>query len=348
MTATVQRSDARGSLGISALPGGTEAVLVRISDAARDVDQGGISPWEALRDLAPLGGLDAGLPVQIEIVHAIARRCVASAFSLWGHRTGIEFHDALGAERPAGAADGATVLASGMAPAFKAEAGLGEIPLRITAGPEGLRVDGTLPWCSNLRDGARVVLPALTDDGSRRIVRIGLDAPGVRIKRLTGLVALNSTDSGVLTLEHAPVEDVLTDDVPGFLDRVRPAFLQLQTAMCLGLSGAALDAARAAADGVALSVLGDEFAAAEASWERLARSLRADRALSARELVRSRLDAALLAGRATALEQKVVGGRGFAVASATSRRGREATFLPVQSPTEIHLRHLLGQPGEGP
>ena len=63
------------------------------------------------------------------------------------------------------------------------------------------------------------------------------------------------------------------------------------------------------------------------------------------ELVRVRLEAALLTGRATRLEQAIVGGRGYALASDTSRRAREAAFLPVQSPTETHLRHLLARAG---
>ncbi|MGO2608462.1 MAG: hypothetical protein ACTIMA_07630, partial [Brachybacterium tyrofermentans] len=61
-----------------------------------------------------------------------------------------------------------------------------------------------------------------------------------------------------------------------------------------------------------------------------------------------RLESALLAGRATRLEQKVVGGRGYALGSDTSRRAREAAFLPVQSPTETHLRHLLAAEPELP
>lgn len=344
MTTTTDPADTRDSLGLAELPPGSEAVLARVADAARAVDQGSASPWEALRDLAPLGGLDADLPVQLEIVHAVARRCVASAFCLWGHRSGIAFHDAAGSPRPDGASEGTTVLASGMAPAFKEEAGLGEVPLVARGTRDRLRVDGTLPWCSNLRDGAHVVTPVRTADGDRLVVRLRVGAPGVRIKELTGLVALNSTDSGVVLLEDAPVDAVLDADVPAFLDRIRPEFLQLQTAMCLGLAGAALDAARQAAGDVALSVLGDALAAAEDERARLAGALREQSSPGPRDLVGQRLDAALLAGRATELEQKIVGGRGYAMASATSRRSREATFLPVQSPTEVHLRHLLDRP----
>jgi hypothetical protein len=60
-----------------------------------------------------------------------------------------------------------------------------------------------------------------------------------------------------------------------------------------------------------------------------------------RELFSLRLDAGLLTGRATRIEAKVVGGRGYAMSSPTARRAREAAFLPVQSPTEGHLRWVL-------
>ena len=170
-----------------------------------------------------------------------------------------------------------------------------------------------------------------------------------------------------------PAQDVLTRDLPAFRDDVRATFLQIQTAMCLGLAGAALDAAEAGADDVAREVLAEELSAAAEDWQHLRGALAAGvRGASAvraggpsddappggspagaapsasvrpAELVRVRLEAALLTGRASRLEQKIVGGRGYALASDTSRRAREAAFLPVQSPTETHLRHLLARAG---
>src|SRR5699024_6030641 len=119
---------------------------------------------------------------------------------------------------------------------------------------------------------------------------------------------------------------------------------------CLGLAGAALDAAEAAADPVGRRVLAEEFDADREEFDALRRDLvhavRAVPDLFPRELVQVRLETALLVGRTTRLEQKTIGGRGYALASDTSRRAREAAFLPVQSPTEIHLRHLLAEPDE--
>jgi len=374
----------RGGLGLAALPAAAEPVLARVAESAAAVDRAEADLWEGPAALGELDLLTAPLPLAAELTHALARRCTATAFALWGHRSSIEYHEATGTPLPEGAESGAVALASGMAPAFKEEAGLGEIPLLATDSPDGgLVVSGVLPWCSNLRPGGWVVTPVRFEDGRRAVVRHRRDADGVRVKELTGLTALDATASGVLLLDEVriPEQDVLTHDLPAFRDRVRSTFLQIQTAMCLGLAGAALDAAEAGADDVAREVLAEELSTAAADWRQLrdglVRGVRASstsRSGSARsgdaggswedaptdavpsdapsgddspaELVRVRLEAALLTGRATRLEQKIVGGRGYALASHTSRRAREAAFLPVQSPTEIHLRHLQAGAGD--
>lgn len=365
----------RAGLGLATLPAAAEAVLSAVSEHAGAVDRSEADLWEALHELGALDLLTAPLAETVELTHALARRCTPTAFSLWGHRSSVAYHEVSGAALPEGAADGSVPLASGMAPAYKEEAGLGEIQLVATDLPAGgIEVSGVLPWCSNLRAGAQIVTPVRWEDGRRAILRLPRDADGVTVKPLTGLTALDGTSSGVLVLKsvQVPEADVLTRDVPRFRDRARAPFLLIQTAMCLGLAGAALDAAEAAADDVSRQVLAEDFTQAVEDWERLRADLvrgvegaggegadlgaaggegadhegaraegdRAGESVRPAELVAARLDSALLAGHATRLEQKVVGGRGYALASDTSRRAREAAFLPVQSPTEIHLRHL--------
>lgn len=389
MTATSERAPAsaagtdpatRDGLGLAVLPAVTEPVLARVAERAGEVDRAEADLWDGLAALGELDLLAAPLPLAAELTHALARRCTASAFALWGHRSAIAYHEATGTPLPGGAASGVVALASGMAPAFKEEAGLCEIPLLATDSPDGgVAVSGVLPWCSNLRPGGWVVTPVCWEDGRRAVVRHRRDADGVRVKELTGLTALDATASGVLLLDEVriPAQDVLTRDLPAFRDDVRATFLQIQTAMCLGLAGAALDAAEAGADDVAREVLAEELSAAAEDWQHLREALAAgvraggpsddassgappsgaspsgasaadaapSVAVRPAELVRVRLEAALLTGRATRLEQKIVGGRGYALASDTSRRAREAAFLPVQSPTETHLRHLLARAG---
>lgn len=335
-----------------------DAVLAAAAQRARCVDDNECSPFETLRELGELGLLDLGregsIVEQAAVVHDLATECTATAFSLWAHRSSIEYLSATGREIPRGMHEGTEPASSAMAPAFKAAAGIGKITVRLTEQDGQLVLDGTIPWASNLYPEGWIVLPALRrgDDGAETpvIVLTRDRAPGVSVHPLQDLMALDATASGILRLESSPIaaEDVLTEDVPAFLAAVRGPFLLLQSSFCLGLAGAALASADAAMTGAA-EVFRPERDGIVAEFERVRAAVlamaEAPREQSARDLLQTRLDAALLTGAATRLEGKAVGGKGYAMSSPTARRAREAAFLPVQSPTESHLRWELQKLG---
>ena len=331
-------------------------VRARAAERARATDEADTTPFETLRELGQRGLLDLGLGGgdlrgQAAVVFDLAAECTATAFSLWGHRSGLEYLDAVGAPVASELRTGEVPLCSAMAPAFKAAAGIGEIPVTLTRRGDHLVLDGTVPWASNLYPAAVVILPVVREDGRPAIVRTRVALPGVSVRPLENLMALNATASGILRLEGVEIDaeqDVLTEDVPGFLATVRGPFLLLQTSFCLGLSAAALTSARENLGGVG-EMFREDLDDAVAEQQRLRADLvrlaREPRAAAPRELLQLRLDAALLTGEATRLEAKIVGGRGYALSSPTARRAREAAFLPVQSPTEGHLRWDLRRLG---
>lgn len=331
-------------------------VRARAAERARATDEADTTPFETLRELGQRGLLDLGLGGgdlrgQAAVVFDLASECTATAFSLWGHRSGLEYLDAVGAPVASELRTGEVPLCSAMAPAFKAAAGIGEIPVTLTRRGDHLVLDGTVPWASNLYPDAVVILPVVREDGRPAIVRTRVAARGVSVRPLENLMALNATASGILRLEGVEIDaeqDVLTEDVPGFLATVRGPFLLLQTSFCLGLSAAALTSARENLGGVG-EMFREDLDDAVAEQQRLRTDLvrlaREPRAAAPRELLQLRLDAALLTGGATRLESKIVGGRGYALSSPTARRAREAAFLPVQSPTEGHLRWELRRLG---
>lgn len=331
-------------------------VRARAAERARATDEAETTPFETLRELGQRGLLDLGLGGgdlrgQAAVVFDLAAECTATAFSLWGHRSGLEYLDAVGAPVASELRTGDVPLCSAMAPAFKAAAGIGEIPVTLTRRGDHLVLDGTVPWASNLYPDAVVILPVVREDGHTAIVRTRVAAHGVSVRPLENLMALNATASGILRLEGVEIDaeqDVLTEDVPGFLATVRGPFLLLQTSFCLGLSAAALTSARENLGGVG-EMFREDLDDAVAEQQRLRADLvrlaREPRAAAPRELLQLRLDAALLTGEATRLEAKIVGGRGYALSSPTARRAREAAFLPVQSPTEGHLRWELRRLG---
>lgn len=274
-------------------------VRARAAERARATDEADTTPFETLRELGQRGLLDLGLGGgdlrgQAAVVFDLAAECTATAFSLWGHRSGLEYLDAVGAPVASELRTGDVPLCSAMAPAFKAAAGIGEIPVTLTRRGDHLVLDGTVPWASNLYPDAVVILSVVREDGRPAIVRTRVAARGVSVRPLENLMALNATASGILRLEGVEIDaeqDVLTEDVPGFLATVRGPFLLLQTSFCLGLSAAALTSARENLGGVG-EMFREDLDDAVAEQQRLRADLvrlaREPRAAAPRELLPDR------------------------------------------------------------
>ena len=339
------------------------ATLAGIAAAAGAVDRGEQRTRTNLVALAGHNVLDLGapdnadgaLPAMAGVIGELAGTCLATAFSTWAQRMTIEylaaadtdFARAVLPDLVTAAAPGVT----GMASAFKTAAGCGTLDLRATPTGSGYLLDGTLRWASNLYPDAVLVTAAETAVGGRIVVALPLSAPGVHIGAPFDLLALGATASSSLRLDavHISTAQVLTGDFTGFLGRVRPTFLILQTALCLGLARRCADAAGAELTGVN-SAFADHFAtltgdldAAEAELSAAAHAVGSVYAPQRRRLLKLRLAAAELAATAAALEVRTAGGRGYARHTDASRRFREAAFLPVQSPSEAQLRWELGR-----
>ena len=335
-----------------------DAVGERFASTAADVDGGRADVRDGLRWLGQRGLLargDGDLAFAVTLVERIASQCLSSAFSLWAHLMVQEYlrcadHDA--ADRTALRASlhsGSTVGATAMAPALRDVAGLEEVPVLATRGPNGHRLTGPVRWASNLFTDAVMVLPVRTaPDGGRAVLWLRPAEAGVHAGSRPELLALNGTASGSLRLEdvHVAQEAVLSRDLPGFVARIRPAFLLIQSAFCAGLALRSVTEAAGHTGGPNSELAGDVGVIGGRVDEvrgRL-RSLAGDpTSAGAASLLRLRLDAAGVAADATRVEATVRGGAGYVAGSDVSRRLREGAFLPIQAPTEGQLRWELSR-----
>ncbi|SKU30229.1 membrane protein [Mycobacteroides abscessus subsp. abscessus] len=288
----------------------------------------------------------------VRTIERVATGSLAVGFSAWAHRMAIEYVSLAAAdfraehlaELTGGHRPGVTAMAAGL----KQAAGLGEVPLRATNQGDGLSISGPIRWASNVFPDALMVVPACGADGTTYVVAIEVCANGVRIQRPPDLMALTATASTSLHLDdvRVPMEHVISTDLQGFVRRIRPAFLLLQTAFCSGVSVAALEGARAAHGILAAQFsteLDDITRRSHALRERLYTFAAVPSAPDIADLLRLRLDAAGLAGAASRLEVTLSGGAGYALGTPANRRFREAAFLPIQSPSEGQLRWELKQ-----
>lgn len=348
-----------------------DAAVREVATSAGAVDAGGLPATSHFAALAAAGLLDegvddqlAGRPEAVDVrasattIAALAEECLPTAFGLWAHRV-VEGYLARGARTPANdlalaqLRAGDAVGATGMAQALKADAGVGE--LGIDASPDGRGgwyLTGFVAWISNLVDGAVLVLPASTGDaeaGTRDgiVVWVRYGSEGLAPRHISGLLALDATASGTLKLDrvHVPADQVISTDLASFVKAVKPSFLVLQSSFAAGLIRRSwreieqvLDRSDNAVFGAEARALGDEVDDFLTRWQVLATDLTAH---PIRDYLQLRLDASHLAQRATRLELTLAGGRGYLAASGANRRFREAAFLPVQSPSEGHLRWEL-------
>lgn len=299
------------------------------------------------------GNRDGHLPEAVRLIEEIAASCMSSAFSLWAQRMVIEFlelaaHSAAAREVLPGLRSGELVGCTAMASALRDVSGIEEVPVRARRVDGGLVLDGPIRWASNLFPGAVVVLPVHLGGEDRAVVCLRTTDAGVRVHDAPTLMALGATASCAVTLSgvRVPSGNVLTEDLPGFVQRFRPTFLLLQTALCSGLAGQSLRGVTPRLGGLN-AVFADDAAALEARHAsvrgRLLTYAAAPSTASVAELLRLRLDGAHVAGEATRLEVTVCGGAGYLAGSPANRRLREAAFLPVQSPTEGQLRWELSK-----
>lgn len=300
------------------------------------------------------GNADGRLPEMADVIRTISGECMSTGFSLWANRMAVEYlltaatPFSLAAVEPLLA--GATLGVTGMASAFKEAAGCGTLELTAAPVAGGYEVSGPIRWASNLYpDSTMVTAVRVGGGGERLIVALPLDTPGVVVGDHFDLLAMGSTASSYLNLKDAfvPADQVLSRDFDGFLQSVRPTFLVLQSAMCLGLTRTAVEQARLGLGGVnsvfAADVdrVAERLTRAEATLGRLAAAVGGVQAPTKKDLLSLRLAAAELSSASADLEIRTAGGKGYASRTAASRRYREAAFIPVQSPSEGQLRWEL-------
>ena len=335
------------------------ALLAEIAGLAASVDCASDADRRpTLRKLAEVGALGMGLPgtgtshlSQVQVLSEMAGACMTSAFSAWAHRMTVEYLVRFGgsglAKMTDAVASGRTPGSTALAATFRAASGHEELPVVIDRSDGTARASGFVSWASNLYEDA-VVVCGVRDSGINRLAVFRVSDPGVTVRPVTGLLALDASRSGSIVLENVviPESSFLPEPFPSFVSFVRPAFLAFQSALCLGLAGASLDASREPR-GVAVSLLPaveDEtriLASLRSQLTELAGWLDNREGMIPVNPVRLRLEAAHIATRATQLELAVRGGAGYAASSPTARRVREALFLPVQSPTEAQLQWEL-------
>jgi alkylation response protein AidB-like acyl-CoA dehydrogenase len=352
-----------------------EVAINDLRPLAAAIDENGTYPADILRKLGSIGAfaqhhhgkgeadcVDLGLAIRTMSV--VAEECLATGFCVWcqdafGWYLQNTENQGLRARLQDGAATGAALGGTGLSNPMKALSGMEPLRLRGQRVAGGYRVDGVLPWVSNIKDGHFFGACFSTDEDSERvaaaIIRVG--AEGVTARRATRFIALEGTATKAVTFQNAfiPDEDILADPLPTFLRRVRPGFVLLQTGMAAGLIRDCVSLMRALPERtrevnsfspVDQNEIEDRLMTLEADVLRLAATPTEEATDFVELVLRARLEGAHLALDAAQASMLHAGARAYIEGSVYSRRLREAYFIAIVTPAIKHLRKDLAMERE--
>ncbi|KVA36561.1 acyl-CoA dehydrogenase [Burkholderia cepacia] len=304
-----------------------------------------------------MGGTGGTIADAIDTVAAVAQRSLTAAFVLWGHRTFIEYvlqsdNDALRARWLPPLLDGEVAGATGLSNAMKYLSDIEPLQMHAARSGNAFVLKGSLPWITNLRREGFIAAAAFDhDDGTPpSVFAIPHDARGVERSDDLDLIGLRASNTAALRVSDTVLDESyrLAADAPAWLARVRPPFLGLQCGMSIGLARRAL-----------LATL-DASAPSRASLGAEIRELETTLADQAAQLKRGVLDGTFFHSPATmfelrialvetvsqavSLEVQATGGRGYLRGqSGSARRVREASFIPIVTPSLVQLKSQLAR-----
>ena len=304
------------------------------------------------------GGGGGDVRDAIAAIAAVAQHSLTAAFVFWGQRTFIEYllqspNGALAERRLPALLGGAKAGATGLSNAMKFLSGIEQLQIAATPQALGWRLDGALPWLTNLRKAgfAAAAAVAPSDGAPPAIVIFDSDAPGVVRSADLDLIALRGSNTASIKLERVEIgaQDIIALDAPAWLPAVRPAFLGMQCGMSIGLARASLAQAAAISAG-GRNQLTPRIEALRQTLvghtELLLAGVHDGRfQTKAAPMFRLRIALAEVVQQALMLELQAMGGRAYLrqEQNGFARRWRESAFIPVVTPSLTQLQAALAQ-----
>lgn len=344
-----------------------------LAQQAYAIDRGAY-PQDVLKQLAAAGAMSAHLPkndgtpgdygLAIAAMAEASKVCGATGFMMWcqsvaGLYMQASGNPALQGERLARHVHGDTLGGTGLSNPMKSFAQIEVLLLKATPVAGGYRINGTLPWVSNLAaDHYFGAIAAVTSDdaGSSREIMFMLrcDAPGVTLKACPEFSGMEGTGTFSVHCKDLFVgsDDLVADPAKPLIARIRGGFVLLQCGMAAGIVQGAIDSMWAVEGqlGHVNQYLEDRPADLQAELDALvARIMKlaetpfdtsTDYFINVLDARSHGAELCLRAANSALMHQ---GARGYLMQSEVQRRVREAQFVAIVTPAIKHLRKEMAR-----
>ena len=367
------------------LPTELAAQSTLLIDAVRCIAQGplaqqayaidrGTYPEDVLKQLAAAGAMSAhlskadGTPgnygLAIAAMAEASKVCGATGFMMWcqsvaGLYMQVSGNPALQGERLARHVRGESLGGTGLSNPMKSFAKIEALLLKATPVEGGYRINGTLPWVSNLASdhyfGAIAAVTSHSDAASHEIMfMLRCDAPGVTLKGCPEFSGMEGTGTYSVHCKDLFIgaDDLVADPAKPLIASIRGGFVLLQCGMAAGIVQGAIDSMWAVEGqlGHVNQFLEDRPADLQIELDALmARIMRlaetpfdssTDYFINVLDARSHGAELCLRAANSALMHQ---GARGYLMQSEVQRRVREAQFVAIVTPAIKHLRKEMAR-----
>ena len=235
----------------------------RLAPIVNDIDQKGFYPGEAMRALGEAGAFaqhlhcyGADYRTALRTTTIIGEQCGSTGFITWCQNVcGLYLEESDNPallDRLSTHARGESLGGTALSNPIKAMTGIEKMALRAAPVAGGYLISGVLPWVSHIARGHYCgAIAAVEDSRSDHEIMFLLDIDdNVVLQKCPKFSAMEGTSTWAIKLDRYFVDHdkLIADPVRPFLQRVRPAFVLLQTGMATGVIRAAIGACEAVED----------------------------------------------------------------------------------------------------
>ena len=353
-TAVTQTSPATDDL----LAAVRAVALGPLAQQVQAIDRDGHYPVAVLKQLGALGAMSAHLDapagqadffLAIQAMAEVSRVCGATGFMMWCQGVcGLYMQQS-----------GNPALLGELPNPMKSYAQIESLLLRATPVDGGFRIDGSLPWVSNLGPdhycGAiAAVMDGDTPAGREVMFVLRCDGPGVELRECPSFSAMEGTGTYAIRLKDYFVgaADLIAEPAKPYIARIRAAFVLLQCGMATGVTQGAIDSMWdvEAQLGHVNQFLDERPDALQGELDELNGRIRAlaSTPFDAStdffiDVLDARAHGAELCLRAAQSALMHQGARGYLLSSAVQRRVRESHFVAIVTPAIKHLRKEMAR-----
>ncbi|WP_287454067.1 acyl-CoA dehydrogenase family protein [Leptolyngbya sp. UWPOB_LEPTO1] len=348
------------------------AIASDLAPQVEAIDQQGVYPRAFMHRVGEVGGfgqavsqkyggVGTGLRGAIQAIEAISQECLCTGFMSWCQVACTWYmensdNDYLKTQILPLVATGQALGGTGLSNPMKHFAGIEKIALIAERVAGGYKLNGMLPWVSNIGAGHYFGIAAQMADSDDYLMAIVSDElEGLTLRCNAHFIALegSNTFSCVFRDVFVPDEWILAAPCENYVARIRPGFVLTQVGMGLGLVESCIDLIERSNQryGHVNQFLPDqaEELTAELETARQTTYALADELVGQekieqslfKEVIKARILGSELSLRAAQSAMLHAGARAYLHGSKVERKLREAYFVAIVTPALKQLKKML-------